>query len=99
MIIDFKCKIAKDIWYEGNHIVYPNGLVQKFRSKLTMLNSAKNLNDLSSINGNQLGKWHGGYQNQYTIRVNRRYLLRFIWKIDGIENVEIVDLNQNQRKR
>jgi proteic killer suppression protein len=41
--------------------------------------------------GNQLEALHGDRRDQYSIRVNDQYLICFIWKDGGAEDVEIVD--------
>lgn len=72
--------------------------VAKFRQferialrKLTQLDVAENLNDLSIPPGNRLESLKGDREGQYSIRVNDQYRICFTWSEKGPVNVEICD--------
>ena len=59
--------------------------------KLRMLDAAKELYDLRVPPGNRLEALHGDREGQYSIRINDRFRICFIWTEDGPQNIEIVD--------
>jgi proteic killer suppression protein len=58
--------------------------------KLAMLDAAKDLRDLSAP-GNRLEKLRGNRQGQYSIRINDRWRICFIWREGDAYDVEITD--------
>ncbi len=58
---------------------------------LRMLDAAKELYDLRVPPGNRLEALHGDREGQYSIRINDRFRICFIWTEDGPQNIEIVD--------
>ncbi len=61
------------------------------RRKLRQLEIAGRLEDLRVPPGNRLERLWGDRDGQYSIRINDRYRLCFIWTDVGAEDVEIVD--------
>ena len=59
--------------------------------KLAMLNRAGRLDDLRVPPGNRLEALKGDRAGQYSIRVNDKFRVCFVWTEDGPEDVEIVD--------
>ena len=59
--------------------------------KLAMLNVAAALTDLLIPPGNRLESLIGDRAGTYSIRINSRWRICFVWTIDGPEEVEIVD--------
>ncbi|WP_347031030.1 type II toxin-antitoxin system RelE/ParE family toxin [Brevibacterium paucivorans] len=59
--------------------------------KLELIHAAKNLTDLRIPPGNRLERLVGDRLGQYSIRVNAKWRLCFIWREGGVENVELVD--------
>lgn len=59
--------------------------------KLTMLESAADLKDLLAPPGNRLEKLKGDRAGRYSIRINDRSRISFIWRADGPHEVEITD--------
>ena len=66
-------------------------LQQAAYRKLVLIDSATGLNDLQSLPGNRLEKLVGDRAGQYSIRVNDRWRICFIWRKDDAYEVEIVD--------
>ena len=53
-------------------------------------NAAK-LEDLRAPPGNRLEKLSGDRAGQHSVRINDQWRLCFVWKEDGVHDVEIVD--------
>ena len=58
--------------------------------KLAMLDAATDLRDLSAP-GNRLEKLRGDRQGQYSIRINDRWRICFVWQDGNAYDVEITD--------
>jgi proteic killer suppression protein len=61
------------------------------RRKLDQIDSALTLDDLRVPPGNRLELLRGDRSGQYSIRINSRYRVCFVWTATGPERVEIVD--------
>ena len=61
------------------------------RRKLLMLNAATQLAALKVPPGNQLEPLKGNRRGQHSIRINDQWRICFVWKDDGVHDVEIVD--------
>jgi toxin HigB-1 len=59
--------------------------------KLDMIDAAVTLNDLRAPPGNRLVALKGDRAGQYSIRVNDRWRICFVWTELGPDRVEIVD--------
>ncbi len=59
--------------------------------KLAMLNRAETLEDLRIPPGNRLEALKGTRSGQYSIRINDRFRVCFVWTSKGPKDVEIVD--------
>ncbi|QBR71888.1 plasmid maintenance system killer protein [Beijerinckiaceae bacterium] len=59
--------------------------------KLDMVDAAVTLDDLRSPPGNRLEALKGDRAGQYSIRINDRWRVCFVWTARGPEQVEIVD--------
>ena len=56
-----------------------------------MLQAATQLKALKIPPGNQLELLKGNRRGQHSIRINDQWRICFVWKDDGVHNVEIVD--------
>jgi proteic killer suppression protein len=61
------------------------------RRKLLYLNRAKTLEDLQRLPGNRLEALRGDRKGQYSIRINDRWRLCFVWLNGNAYEVEIID--------
>jgi toxin HigB-1 len=59
--------------------------------KLQQLESAATLDGLRVPPGNRLEALAGNRKGQYSLRINDQWRLCFVWKADGVHDVEIVD--------
>ncbi len=69
----------------------PSNLRRALFRRLQMLDAAHDLNDLRVPPGNHLEALKGNRIGQYSIRVNERWRLCFIWSDEGAEEVEFCD--------
>ena len=95
MIQTFRNQATEDIFNGRNSSaarrVCPRSLWKIATRKLDQLDSVTTLNDLRVPPGNRLEALVGERQGQFSIRVNERYRICFIWGEAGPEHVEIVD--------
>ncbi len=61
------------------------------RRMLEMLNAAKSLAELRVPPGNRLAALKGDRRGQYSIRINDRWRICFVWRGGDAYDVEIVD--------
>lgn len=61
--------------------------------KLDQIDSAIQLDDLRVPPGNRLEALKGERAGQHSIRINDQYRICFEWKLNGPNNVEIVDFH------
>jgi proteic killer suppression protein len=61
------------------------------RRKLMQLHAATELASLRVPPGNQLELLKRDRRGQYSIRINDQWRLCFVWRDDGVHEVEIVD--------
>jgi len=62
--------------------------------KLRMLNRAKTIDDLRVPPGNRLEALKGDRLGQYSIRINDRWRICFVWDQGDVYQVEIVDYHR-----
>lgn len=95
MIRSFKNAATEDIFNGINsreaRKALPRELWKIAARKLDQLDSAEALDDLRIPPGNRLEALKGDRQGQYSIRINERYRICFVWTENGPEEVEIVD--------
>ncbi len=91
-MLQFNDADAYDFWKSNGrkcrpYAAFANVLMRKLR----MMDAAKELFDLRVPPGNHLEALHGDREGQYSIRINDRFRICFIWTEDGPQNIEIVD--------
>jgi len=72
----------------------PPEIQRNARRKLEVLNVARVLDDLRVPPGNRLEKLAGDRSGQYSIRINQRWRICFIWRKGDAHEVEIVDYHR-----
>lgn len=95
MIVSFENKGTEDI-FNGNNSkearkVCPKSLWKLATRKLDQIDSAGTLNDLRVPPGNMLEALKNNRQGEYSIRINNKYRICFLWTENGPDLVEIVD--------
>lgn len=70
---------------------FPENILKSARRKLSMLQAARTLKDLSVPPANRLEALKGDRAGQHSIRINDQYRICFIWDEAGASDVEVVD--------
>jgi proteic killer suppression protein len=93
MIKAFKCRDTEKLFNDLD--------VRRFRRiskiariKLEVLNAAVSLQSLQIPPGNRLEQLKGNRKGQHSIRINSQWRIYFIWKEEGVIEVEIVDYHK-----
>jgi proteic killer suppression protein len=82
MIKSFRQSWLETFWNTGMHKRVPPDLYNRLQRKLDMLNSAKDIKDLTAPPSNHLHALQGDREGQWAISVNGSWRLCFIFR-DG----------------
>ncbi len=91
MIISFGDKETEKIWLGNISKKIPFDIQNIARRKLRMLNNAQEILDLRIPPANRLEKLKGDLVEFYSIRINNKYRIIFVWEVGKCSNVEIID--------
>lgn len=91
VIQGFACPETQRLFDEGVCPPQWRAVKRVASRKLDMLDAAAVLKDLRSPPGNQLERLEGDRREQYSIRVNIKWRVCFVWTSHGPDRVEIVD--------
>lgn len=91
MILSFKCKETEKIFNREYSKKFPSEIQRAAFRKLRMLNRAINLKDLLNPPGNHLEALKGSRKGQYSIRINNKWRICFVWEEQNAHDVEITD--------
>lgn len=91
MIISFADKTTEEFWKHGQHKGMPPDIRQRAFRKLQLIDAAASLVFLRMPPGNMLEKLSGDREGQYSIRVNQRWRICFVWDGAHAHHVEFVD--------
>ena len=94
MIASFGNEETEKIWLGNVSKKLPFEIQNVARRKLRMLNNAQDINDLRIPPANRLEKLKGDLEAFYSIRINNKYRIIFIWEVGNCTNVEIVDYHK-----
>jgi toxin HigB-1 len=72
----------------------PADLLRVAYRKLVILDAADTVNDLRIPPGNRLEKLRGDRAGQYSIRINERWRISFVWRGSDAYDVQIVDYHR-----
>ena len=70
---------------------FPNDIHRRVLRKLDMLNAAYRLQDLRSPPGNRLEDLGGDWAGFYSIRVNDKWRIIFLWSGRDAQEVSLID--------
>jgi proteic killer suppression protein len=90
MIRSFSCQDT-EMLFISQSVVRFRSIERVARRKLLQLNAAGELRSLSIPPGNRLEPLKGNRKGQHSIRINDQWRICFVWRLDGVYNVEIVD--------
>ena len=91
MIRSFKCKETERLFNLEPVKKIPAVVQKAALRKLWMLDAAASLQDLQSPPGNRLEALRGDRHGQYSIRINDRFRICFVWQGTDAYDVEIAD--------
>lgn len=92
VIVSFKCEETKLIFEGFKSSEYPSDIQKTSLRKLLILDAATSINDLRVPPGNRLEKLVGDRVGQYSIRINDKWRICFVWTDENnATDVEIVD--------
>jgi proteic killer suppression protein len=86
----FRCKDTEALFNRRRCLRF-QGIERVARSKLTMLNNARSIEDLRVPPGNRLEELSGDREGQHSMRINDQWRLCFVWRESDAYDVEIVD--------
>ncbi len=89
-IKSFRCTETEAVFL-GRQALRFNNIQSVAERKLQILDNSVELRDLRSPPGNRLEALSGNRQGQYSIRINDKWRVCFVWTEYGPESVEIVD--------
>ena len=69
----------------------PSQIQRRARTKLLLIDAAKDLADLRVPPGNRLEALHGNRAGQYSIRINDQWRICFVWRDGETWDVQIID--------
>lgn len=90
MIQTFKCPDSGAL-FQSRAVARFRNIERVARRKLLQLHAATELASLRVPPGNQLEALKGDRRGQHSIRINDQWRICFVWRDDGVQQVEIVD--------
>lgn len=91
MIRSFRDPETERLFHRQASRRLPSEILRVAYRKLSVLHAAEALQDLRLPPGNRLEKLSGDRDGQYSIRINERWRICFVWKDNDAYDVEIVD--------
>ena len=90
MIHSFSCSDTEALFLSKSVARFKN-IERVARRKLLQLHAVTRLEDLEIPPGNHLELLKKDRKGQHSIRINDQWRICFIWQLDGVYQVEIVD--------
>jgi len=90
MIKTFANQVTADV-FAGKRVARWAHILTVATRKLQQLDSAATLDSLRVPPGNRLEALVGDRKGQHSLRINDPWRLCFVWRDDGVHQVEIVD--------
>ena len=78
-------------FFTGRTVRDFQGFSDQAMRRLTILDNAESLRDISGLRSNRLESLAGDRSGEYSIRINLQWRICFRWGSDGAYDVEIVD--------
>ena len=91
MIKGFRDKEAEKLFHREASRKLPSFLHRVALRKLWMIDAAIDLADLRVPPGNHLEALSGKWKGRYSIRINKKWRICFVWYHNDAYDVEIVD--------
>jgi proteic killer suppression protein len=94
MIRSFKSKETEKVWNGERSSKLPLEVQKVGRRKLRMLNNSYDINDLRIPPANRLEKLSGNLAEFYSIRINDKWRIIFMWSQGDAFEVQIIDYHK-----
>ncbi|MFZ3072156.1 MAG: type II toxin-antitoxin system RelE/ParE family toxin [Thermodesulfobacteriota bacterium] len=91
MIKSFKDRETGKVYSRKGSRKLPRDIQPVALRKLVMVNNARRINDLRVPPANRLEKLSGNRAGQYSVRINDKWRICFVWKDGDTHDVEITD--------
>ena len=91
MIRSFAHKETERLWLLKRSRGLPPAIQDRALRKLSLLDAAERLDDLTPPPSNRLHALTGDREGQHSLSINKQWRICFIWKDGHADNVEIVD--------
>jgi len=91
MIVSFGDDATAAVWSGERSRRLPPDIQATALRKLRLLNNARRLDDLRVPPANRLEALKGERRGQYSIRINDKWRICFVWSENNAHQVEIVD--------
>lgn len=91
MILNFGDLETEKIWLGNVSKKLPFDIQNVARRKLRMLHNSIHITDLRIPPANRLEKLMGNLEGFYSIRINNKYRIIFIWENGNSSKVKIID--------
>jgi proteic killer suppression protein len=85
------CNLSRDLFERERNRIVPAHLARRARRKLLMIDAAAEITFLRVLPGNRLEKLKGNRFGQWSIRINEKYRICFVYRSGDAYQVEIVD--------
>ena len=90
MIRTFRCDDTAAL-FAGKRVARLANILDVATRKLQQIDSAATIESLRAPPGNRLELLKGDRRGRYSIRINDQWRVCFVWRSDGVLDVEIVD--------
>ena len=94
MIQSFNCEETEKIFRGLFSRKFPADIQIRAFNKLAAIHISHTLNDLKSPPSNHLEQLKGDREGQYSIRINNKYRICFLWNDGNADKVEIADYHK-----
>ena len=94
MIKSFSDKTTEDLFNRQIVRKLPSTIHKIAYRKLLLIDAAELIGDLKVPPGNRLEKLSGDLSGKYSIRINEKWRIIFIWKENNAYEVEIIDYHK-----
>ena len=91
MIRSFADKDTERVFTGRRPRKLPAQVLERAEAKLSVLDSVVEIEELRQPPGNKLEQLKGDRAGQWSVRVNRRYRICFVWRDGDAYDVEIAD--------
>lgn len=91
MILSFGSKETEMIWNGIRVKKIPLDIQNRGRRKLRMINNSQDIADLRIPPSNRLEKLSGNLSGFYSIRINKKWRIIFVWENGNASEIKITD--------